>query len=156
MVAWVAMVATNRWQILVLVTSLAMVGIAVFSKSWVFGEDHLRVGLFTHTWSGTESWVATPRQAFRVMGYLTAFVTAATAIAAVLLIAYAWIQSRFPNLRWLVMSGVILQIAISMVFVNGDVAEITTWTGPAFSIFLVGSMGMLIAAAALQPQPVAT
>jgi len=149
------MVATNRWQILVLVTSLAMVGIAVFSRSWVFGEDHLRVGLFRHTWSGTESWGATPREAFRVMGYLTALVIAGTAVAAVLLIAYAWSQARFPILRWLVMSGMILQIAIAMVFVNGEVAEITTWTGPAFSIFLVGSMGMLIAAAALQPNPAA-
>jgi hypothetical protein len=40
----------------------------------------------------------------------------------------------------------------AILFVNATITHTVTWAGPAFTVFLVGSMGALIGAAALQPR----
>lgn len=137
----------NRWQVLVLVASLLLIVVALFSRTWVIGGD-VRAGLWTQEWGDVSFWDDRVG-ALRTMGKITMFTTAGTCLGLVFLIVFAMIDSRFWTTRLLVFIGVFTQVAAALVFVDAGKAP----AGQAFTIFLVGSMGALIGAAAMKVPP---
>lgn len=140
------MTATSRWPVVVLVMSLLLIVIAVVSKSWIVGEEHLRAGLWSADSDGGYGYEL---RDLRGVGWVVAILSAVTTLALVVLIAQAWTRGKLSTARVLVIGGVFLQVLAGIWFVGSEIGDLTTWGGPAFTTFLVGSMGALIGAAAL-------
>ena len=136
----------KRWPLLVIVLSMVLLVVSIWSKAWILGDD-LRAGLWSRDWTGGDHHYGHHDSLglLPLMGLLTG---GAAVLSCVLLLIV--LVNEGGALRWVAVASISLTVALALGFISATVDHATTWPGYAFSVFLVGSMGAVIGASALE------